>query len=140
MTAAEEVPLLNDCFIISLAVEGSPSAEIPLNEVYDMVTSTLRDNYRTNIRETIVQILEDTMWINSTMMELFLEAPFSIFDIREDGLTVSIRTAGLQRLINQAIANRPFPIVDIKIPILIKLKLPDPHFRNRQTFHPSHLF
>ena len=42
MTAAEDVPLLNDCFIVSLAVKGSPSAEIPLNEVYDMVTYVAR--------------------------------------------------------------------------------------------------
>jgi hypothetical protein len=125
MAIAEDIPLLNDCFIVSLAVEGSPSVEIPLTEVYDMVTSTLNDNYRAVIRETIVQILEDTMWINPTMMTIFLDATFSIFDIRDGGLTVSLRTAGLQRLVAQSIANRAIPIVDIKIPLLIKLKSPD---------------
>jgi hypothetical protein len=103
MAIAEDIPLLNDCFIVSLAIEGSPSAEIPLTEFYDMVTSTLNDNYRAIIREMIVQILEDTMWINPTMMTIFLDATFSIFDIRDGGLAVLLCTAGLQRLVTQSI-------------------------------------
>ena len=61
MTVAEETTMLNDCFIVSLDVEDSPSAELPLAELYDMVTSCLFDNYRDTIRDTVIQILEDTM-------------------------------------------------------------------------------
>ena len=46
MAGAEEIPQLNDCFIVNLDIEDSPSAEIPLTELYDMVTSTFLDNYR----------------------------------------------------------------------------------------------
>ncbi|KAI2491256.1 Reverse transcriptase (RNA-dependent DNA polymerase) [Fragilaria crotonensis] len=125
MTVAEEIALLNDCFIVSLDVKDSPSAELPLAELYDMVTSSLRDNYRDTIRETVIQILEDTMWINANMMEAFINATFGIFDVREGGLIVSLRTAGLQRLTMQAVAHRTLPIVAIQIPLLIRFKSPD---------------
>lgn len=125
MVIAGEIPLLNDCFIVSLDLKDSPSVEIPLTEMYDIVTSTINDNYRSTIRDAIVQILEDTMWINPNMMTIFLDAPFSIFDIRDDGLAVSLRITGLQRLVSQSITNRDIPISDIKIPILIRLKSPD---------------
>lgn len=136
MAGAEEIPQLNDCFIVNLDIEDSPSAEIPLTELYDMVTSTFLDNYRETIRETIIQVLEDTMWVNTTMMAVFLDTPFSIFDIREDGMAVSLRTPGLQRLVAQAISNRTIPVVDIQIPILIRFKSPDlalPRPRSTQT-------
>jgi hypothetical protein len=125
MVIAEEIPKLHDCFIVNLDIDDSPSAEIPLYDVFDMVTSNLLENYRANIREAIVQILEDTMWVNSSMMATFLNAPFSIFEIREGGLAVSLRTPGLQRLVTQALNNRAMPIAEIQIPILIRFKSPD---------------
>ena len=60
-------------------IEDSPYAEVPLVDIYDMVTSTLLENYRDTIRETIVQILEDTMWINDTVLATFLNAASSHF-------------------------------------------------------------
>ena len=83
MVIAEEIPKLHDCFIVNLDIDDSPSAEIPLYDVFDMVTSNLFESYRANIREAIVQILEDTMWVNSSMMATFLNAPFSIFEDRK---------------------------------------------------------
>ena len=101
MTVAEEVALLNnDCSIVSLDVEDSPSAELPLTELYDMVTSSLLDNYRnrTVIHKTVIQILKDTMWINVNIrMKAFNSSTFGLFDILcEGGLIVSLRTVGLQ--------------------------------------------
>jgi hypothetical protein len=119
--SAGEIPPLNDCFLIKLDIEDSPSALVPLDNIYDMVTSILNDNYR----ETIVQILEDTMWINATMMETFMNAPFGILDLRENGVVVSLRTAGLQRLVTHTVASRTLPIITIKNPLLIRFQSPD---------------
>ena len=69
------------------------SVELPLIEIYDMVTSSLIDNHREIIRDAVVQILEDTMWITPAMMMIFVVASVSIFDIRADGTTVSLRAA-----------------------------------------------
>ena len=100
MAVTGEAPPLNDCFIVKLDIEDSPSAEIPLTDLYDMVSSSLLENYRAIIQDTVVQILEDTMWINATMMTAFLNAPFSIFDIRDGGLAISLRAQGLQRFVS----------------------------------------
>jgi hypothetical protein len=125
MGSAGEVLQLNDCFLVNLDIEDSPSAEVPLSEIYDLVTSTLYDNYREAIQKSILQILEDTMWINDAMLDEFQNANFGIFDVRTDGTVVSLRAAGLQRLATQAIANRGLPIMALQIPLLIRFKSPD---------------
>ena len=58
-------------------------------------------------------------------METFVNATFGIFDMRANGMIVSLRTSGLQRFVTQNIANRPLPITAIQIPILIRFKSPD---------------
>jgi hypothetical protein len=126
MAIAGEDPPLNDCFTVNLDVEDSPSVEIPLTELYDMVTSSITENYHEIIRDAIVQILEDTMWITPSMMSSFLNAPFSIFDIRADGTVISLRAMSLQRLVAQSISNRPIaPIMDLRIPLLVRFKSPE---------------
>ena len=125
MAVAGEALPLNDSFIVKLDIEDSPSAEIPLTDLYDMVSSSLLENYRAIIQDTVVQILEDTMWINATMMTAFLNAPFSIFDIRDGGLDISLWAQGLQRFVSQAIAARAVPLVDLRLPLLIRFKSPD---------------
>ena len=123
MQAAKEIPQLNDCFLVNLDIENCPMAEIPLVDLFDMVTSTLLDNYRETLHETIVQMLEDTMWIDPPMMETFVGANFGMFEVRENGLIISLRTSSLQRLVTQSVANRATPIVAIQIPIMIRFKL-----------------
>lgn len=125
MVVAGEIPQLHDCLLINLDIEDSPFAEIPLVDVYDMVTSTLLDNHRETIHETITQILEDTMWVNQTMIADFVSASFSIFEVREEGMTISLRTPSLQRLISYSVSNRDIPIAAIQIPLLIRFKSPD---------------
>ena len=109
------------------------------SQSYDLVTSSLADNHREIIRKAIVQILEDTMWITPTMMSVFLDAPFSIFDIRVDGTAISLRATSLQRLIMQSIASRSTtPIVDLRMPLLIKFKSPEVSLpRPPSTLAPS---
>ena len=126
MADAEEVLQdlqLNDCFLIDLDIEDCPSAEIPLTDLYDMLTSSLLDNYRETIHLTIIQMLEDTMWINPAMMETIMNATFSMFEVRPNGQVISLRTQALQRLVSAVVAARAVPIVSIQIPILIRFKL-----------------
>jgi hypothetical protein len=103
LESAGEHSQLHDCFIINLDIEDSPVAEISLVDVYDMVTSTRLNNYREAIRETIMQILKDTMWVSTIMMKDFMKTSFVIFEAREGGMTVLLRTSRLQRFISQSI-------------------------------------
>ena len=81
MGDAEEFSQLHDCFLIDLDLENSPSAEIPLTDLYDFLTSSLLDNYRETIQATIVGLLEDTMWLDATMMDTIIGALFGIFHV-----------------------------------------------------------
>jgi hypothetical protein len=126
MGSAGEISQLHNCFLIRIEIENSPVAEISLVNVYDMVTSTLLDNYRDTIREAIVQILKDTMWVSKIMIEEFICASFGIFEVCEGGMAVSLLTSSLQRFVSQSILSRSMiPIESIKIPLWIRFKSPD---------------
>ena len=123
MGDAEEFSQLHDCFLIDLDLENSPSAEIPLTDLYDFLTSSLLDNYRETIQATIVGLLEDTMWLDATMMDTITGALFGIFQTRLDVRVISLRDSGLERLIASIILSRPIPIESLRIPLLIRFRL-----------------
>ena len=125
MAIAEEVLPLNDCFLVNIDIENCPMAEIPLTDLFDMVTFALFENYRDTIRATVVQMLEDTPWTNATTRATLLDADFGIYHIREEGMVISMRQAALQRLIVHSIAVRETPVVTMQIPITIRFLLSD---------------
>jgi hypothetical protein len=123
MEVAGEVTQPRDCFLLDLDIENYPSAEIPLTELYDILTSSLRDDYREIIHLTIIQMLEDTMWIDLNMMEVLSKATFGIFEVRANRQILSLRTPGLQRLVTSTIATRTVPITALQITLLIRFKM-----------------
>ena len=123
MAIAGEITPLYDCFIIRLDIEDSPSAEVLLVDVYDMVSSALFDNYLDVFRETMVQILEDTSWVTESMIDEFVSASFGIFEIRDGGTPISLRALSLKRLIGQSISNR-FKSPDKALPSPPRLSAP----------------
>jgi hypothetical protein len=125
MVAAEEVLQLDDCFLVHIDIESCPMAEIPLTDIFDMVTFTIFDNYREILRDTIVQMLEDTTWVNESTMSTLLDAGFGTFQVRDGGTIISLRQAALQRLVIQSIANRATPVVSMQIPIMVRFLLSD---------------
>ena len=125
MAIAEEVLQLNDCFLVDIDIENCPMAEIPLTDMFDMVTFALFENYRDTIRETVVQMLEDTPWTNATSRATLLDAGFGIYHVRNEGMVISLQQAALQRLIAHSIAVRETPVVTMQIPITIRFLLSD---------------
>ena len=51
-------------FVITIDIVDCPMAEIPLTEVFDVLTMSLVDNYHDVIRESVLQQLEDTTWLS----------------------------------------------------------------------------
>ena len=91
MTVAEEIPQLNDCFLVNLDLENCPTmAEIPLSDFFNiMVTSsTLDENYLDVLTETIVGMLEDAMRIPGTTRTVMLSTGFAVFEVCEGGLII----------------------------------------------------
>jgi hypothetical protein len=123
MTVAEEIPQLYDCFLVKLDIKNCPMAEIALVDLFDLVTSTLHENYLDTVRRTIAKMLEDAMWMDETTRTAVMKSGFALFEVREgQDLVISLRAAALQRYIAQPIANRPTPITTLRIPIMIQFK------------------
>jgi hypothetical protein len=60
---AEEVQCDNDYLVITIDIVDCPMAEIPLTEVFDVLTMSLLDNYHDVICNSVLQQLEDTTWL-----------------------------------------------------------------------------
>ena len=116
VVVAEEIVQLDDCFLINIDIENCPMAEIPLTDMFDMVTFTLFENYQEILRATIVQMLEDTTWVNESTMSILLNAGFGTFQVRDGGMVISLRQAALQRLVVHSIAARATPWLRCKFP------------------------
>ena len=94
----------NGCFLVKLEIDG-PMAEISCSEMLNMSTSMLLDNYHDILQETVVQLLEDTTWVNDTTMSTLLNAGFGMYHVREHDVIISLRKSALQRLISQSMTN-----------------------------------
>ena len=124
MTIAEEIPQLFDCFLVKLDIANCPMAEIPLTDLFDLVTSSLLENYLDTIRGVVVEMLEDAMWIDKSTRERMINTGFALFEVRDGpGLVISLRAAALQRYVAQSIANRQMPISTLRIPVMIRFKM-----------------
>ena len=123
MGDAEEDLQIYDCFLINLEIDDCPMAEIPLGNLFDVKTLTLLDDYQAILRETIVEVLEDTTWLDTTSMAKLLDAGYGTYHVREGGLVISLRRAALQRLVTQKINDRAFTDVPLQIPISIRFLL-----------------
>ncbi|KAI2505528.1 hypothetical protein MHU86_8864 [Fragilaria crotonensis] len=124
MTVAEEIPHLFDCFLVKLDIVNCPMAEIPLADLFDLVTSSLLENYLDIIRGVVVEMLEDAMWIDESTREKMVDTGFALFEVRDGpGLIISLRAAALQRYVAQSIANRQMPISTLRIPIMVRFKM-----------------
>ena len=125
MTIAEEILQPYDCLLINLEIEDCPLAEIPLVDLFDGSTLTLLDNYQAILRDTIVEMLEDTTWLDTASQAILLDAGYGTYHIRDGGIVISLRRAALQRLVVQMLAARVQPTTSIQIPISIRFLLSD---------------
>ena len=125
MTDAEEIHYDNDCLVITIDLVDCPMAEIPLMEVFDVLTMTLVENYHDVIRETVLQQLEDTTWLSDDLLSTLTDPGFGMYHARDRNYVISLRKPALQRLILQCLRDRPRPSDILHVPILIRFLLPD---------------
>jgi hypothetical protein len=114
----------DDCVVITLDIEDCPLVEIPLSEVYDIVTSSLVGDYLNVLQDYVTQILEDTPWLCKQSTLHLVCTPFGTFYRRNDAEIISMRKPALQRLITQHIHSRPGIHNCIEIPVFIRFLRP----------------
>jgi len=114
----------DDHVVMEVDIEDCPVADVPLTEIYDIENSTLIDAYLTALKTYITQQLEDTMWLDDQSMTPLFDAGFATFHRKADGTVQSLRKPALQRLIDQAVRNRPNIADPIRVQILIRFQIP----------------
>ncbi|KAI2496065.1 hypothetical protein MHU86_18437 [Fragilaria crotonensis] len=99
MADAEEIDRSNDCIVITIDIEDCPIAELPLADLFNVDTMTLRDNYHDLVRESVAQQLEDTTWLPADSMSLLTDAGFGMYHARDRHTIISLRKPAFERLI-----------------------------------------
>jgi hypothetical protein len=101
MTDAEEIQYDNDCLVISIDIVDCPMAEIPLTEVFDVLTKTLVDIYHDVIRDSVRQQLEHTTWLSADLLTTLTDPGFGMYHSRDRNSVILLRKPALQRLVIQ---------------------------------------
>ena len=92
--------------------------------MFDVATATFFDNYQAVLQAAIIQQLEDTVWMTEPTRTRLLSAGFRAYDhVRSTSGFISLRKAGLQRLVLKSLAARDNATTDIQIPLLIRFML-----------------
>ena len=125
MTDAEEIQYDNDCLVISIDIVDCPMAEIPLTEVFDVLTKTLVDIYHDVIRDSVRQQLEHTTWLSADLLTTFTDPGFGMYHARDRKSVIMLRKPALQRLVIQRLKDWSRPSDIVHVPVLIRFLLPD---------------
>ncbi len=125
MTDAEEVQYDNDCLVVSIDIVDCPMAEIPLTEVFDVLTKSLVDNYHDVIRDSVRQQLEHTTWLSADLLPTLTDPGFGMYHARDRNSVIMLRKPALQRLIIQRLKDRSRPSDIVHVPVLIRFLIPD---------------
>ena len=118
-----ELFLPDDCFLLTIDLKDSPMAEIPISDMVNGGTTTLLHAYPGILQATVLQQLEDTVWLTELTRSVLLDAGFRTYNARSPAAIISLRQASLQRLITTSLDNRPSSIEPIQIPLLIRFML-----------------
>ena len=83
MVDVEEIQYNNDCLVIIIDIVDCPMAELPLTEVFDVLTMSLVDNYHDVIRESVLQQLEDMTWLSEDLLPILTDPGFGMYHARD---------------------------------------------------------
>jgi hypothetical protein len=100
-------------------------AEIPLTEVFDVLTMSLRETYHDEIRKSVLQQLQDTTWLSEDLLQTLVDPGFGMYHARDRNSIISLRKPALQRLIIQRLKDRSQPSDMVHVPVLIRFLIPD---------------
>ena len=113
MSTSREFLCLSDDFVVITAdIEDCPLVDIPLTELFDLTTCTLVANYLQVLHCYVIQLLEDTVWMD---IESFSRLLFAGYGMYHDGKLLDMEKAAFQRHILQTLRhsfenNQPFAV------------------------------
>jgi hypothetical protein len=126
MMVSKEFHHSDDYVVITVDIEDCPLVEFPLTELFDIATSRIVDNYLQVVQDYVMQLLEDTTWLDMQSTSCLLRARFSIYHRRDKGELLTLRQPALQRLISQMLRYRNgiHSCHPIEVPLFIRFLRP----------------
>ncbi|KAI2501680.1 hypothetical protein MHU86_12804 [Fragilaria crotonensis] len=91
MSDAGELRHDDDCLVVTIDIVDCPMAEIPLTEVFNVLTKTLLDNYHDVIRDSVLQQLQDTTWLSEDLIPLLTDSGFGMYHARDRNHIISLK-------------------------------------------------
>jgi hypothetical protein len=109
-----------DFIVIRADIDDSPSVEIPLTELFVLATFTLVENYQQVLHCYIVELLEDTVWVDEQSFLYLLRAGYGICREMETGQVHPMKSRDLQSFILQKLRECNANDHYLAVPLLIK--------------------
>lgn len=132
MSASREFFNSSDDFVIIRAdINDSPSVEIPLTELFDLATFTLVENYQQVLHGYIIELLEDTIWVDEQSFLQLLCAGYGICREMQTGRFHPMKRRELQSLILQNLCDCNANERYFAVPLLIKFSVSNADLKGR---------
>jgi hypothetical protein len=126
MSVSGEFMHLSDDFIVMTAnIDDCPCVKIPLTELFDVATFTLIDNYLEVFYQYVVELLEDTAWMDLQSFSRLLRAGYNIYHPIDTGEILAMPKPALQRLFLQNLRRCNDYDEKFEVPLLINFLMPD---------------
>jgi hypothetical protein len=142
MAASREFLQLQDDFIVLTAdIDDCPLVQIPLIEVFDFASSTLVDNYLQVLHDYVIELLEDTVWMDVNLFLHLLRSGYGICRHMEIGQFLPLRKRDLQSFILQSLRDCHVNGHQFAVPLIIKFSVPNSdlprHHRRSKKVSPT---
>ena len=110
----------DDFIVIRADINDSPLVEIPLTELVDLATFTLVENYQQVLHGYVIELLEDTIWVDEQSFLHLLRAGYGICHETQTGRFHSMKRRDLQSFILQNLRDCNANDLSFAVPLLIK--------------------
>jgi hypothetical protein len=126
----------DDFIVIKADIDDSPSVEIPLIELFDLATFTLVDNYQHVLHGYVIELLENTVWMDEQLFLCLLRAGYDICREMEIGGVLPMKKRDLQSFILKTLCDCDDNDCYCAVPLIIKFSVPIaviPRYQRRPT-------
>jgi hypothetical protein len=124
MSALREFSYFSDDVITIMAdIDDCPLLEIPLTELFDLSSFTLVENYLQVLERYVIELLEDTVWMDIQSFLYLLSADFDLFYPTNEGERIAMLRQPFQQRILQILRYSHAYDHEFELSILISFRV-----------------
>jgi hypothetical protein len=124
MSALKEFSYVSDDVITIMAdIDDCPLLEIPLTELFDLSSFTIVENYLQVLQRYVIELLEDTVWMDMQSFRYLLSADFDVFYPTDYGEMIAMLKQPFQQRILQSLRHSHAYDHEFELSILISFRV-----------------